>query len=81
MKTILSSRKETPRRLRKLEIERGPFFGLILGIERNKYKRTKDLDITLLILCFSIRLSYVKYIETKNEYVKAQKNEERDGRR
>ena len=71
MKTILSSRKETPRRTRKLEIERGPFIGLTIGIERNKYKRTKDLDITLLILCFCIRLSFVKHLETKNEYVKA----------
>lgn len=71
MKTILNSRKETPRRLRKLEIERGPFLGLTLGIERKKYKSTKDLDITLLILCFCVRLSYVKYLEPRNEYVKS----------
>ena len=71
MKTILKSKKETPRRTRKLEIERGPFFGLTLGIERNKYKRTKDLDITLLILCFSIRISFIKHIKEENTFSKS----------
>lgn len=70
MKTILNTRKETPRKLRKLEIERGPFIGLTIGIERNTYNHSKDLDITLLILCFSIRLSYVTYFKPRNQYIK-----------
>ncbi len=70
MKTILRTEKESPRKSRKLEIERGPFFGLTIGIERNTYNYSKDLDITLLILCFSIRLCYVTYFEPRNHYAK-----------
>ncbi len=71
MKSIASSRKVTPKRTRRIELERGPFLGLVVGYERHKYKSYKERDLTILFLCFSLRYSVKIHKEVKNEYVKA----------
>ena len=71
MKSIVSSSKVTPKRTRRIELERGPFLGLAIGYEKHSYKQTKERDLTILFLCFSLRYCVKIHKELKNEYVKA----------
>tara|TARA_R110002153_G_scaffold122010_6_gene267801 strand:- start:3843 stop:4061 length:219 start_codon:yes stop_codon:yes gene_type:complete len=68
MKSIVLSRKVTPKRTRTIELERGPFFGLIVGYETHSYKNHKERDLTILFLCFSIRYQVKIHKEVSNEY-------------
>jgi len=71
MKTIINTVKTTPKRSRRIEFERGPFLGLAIGYERHSYKQTKERDLTILFLCFSLRYTLKIYKEVKNEYTKS----------
>ena len=68
MKSIVFNRKVTPKRTRTIELERGPFFGLVVGYEKHSYKNHKERDLTFLFLCFSLRFLVKIHKEVSNEY-------------
>lgn len=59
--TIIRGNKEIKR---DLEIEVHPCFGAAIGCERNKRKHDQSIrtDITLVLLCFVIRITRIKKI-------------------
>ena len=52
---------------RKTELDVYPLLGLAIGIEKSSYKERKTREITILFLCFVLRLTKTVTKESNNE--------------
>ncbi len=71
MKTIIRKKRVTPRKKRIFSMEKGPFIGIGIVIEKENYTKTRDLEITILLPFVCIRYQLIKFKELKNKYAKA----------